>query len=156
MLVESGRKQFFALSEARSIKYVRQEHYKTDMSNNYGFAHIGIIAIDDTQAVTAYNKAAEVYGIEASELSDNLLPAIPNTSCLVLETGCPELGVQKVRGGTVATNRVPIKIEGRTIGAVATFGVTTKEVEQKIRHKTAGKALTKHKLTDILGQMKVY
>jgi PAS domain S-box-containing protein len=162
VLVRSGREAILrALSEARSIAKVRrQEHYKTRyVQAIMDFAQEGIIAIDDTQAVTAYNKAAEsIYGIEASRvIGQPVTQVIPNTKLhRVLETGCPELGeLQKVRGGTyIATNRVPIKIEGRTIGAVATFRHVTRlqEVEQKIRHKLQAKGhVAKHKLTDILG-----
>ncbi|HKM39529.1 MAG TPA: sigma 54-interacting transcriptional regulator [bacterium] len=162
VLIRHGQEAVIrAISEARSIARVRrQERYKTQyVWTIMEFAQEGILAIDDTLAVTVYNKAAEnIFGLKANGvIGEPVTNVIPNTRLHhVLRTGCPELGmIQRVRGDTfIATNRVPIEIEGKIVGAVATFKDITQlqEAEHKIRQKLQAKGhIAKYALNDIVG-----
>ena len=119
----------------------------------------GIIAINDKLAITVYNKAAEkIFGIKASKVIGRLVTeVIPNTRLHhVLKTGIPELGmIQRVKDDTfIATNRVPIEIRGKIVGAVATFKDITQlqEAEHNIRQKLLAKGhMAKYTLADIIG-----
>ena len=84
----------------------------------------GVLAIDREQRVTVVSEAAQRIlgcGPEATGLAvTDLVPhsRLPE----ILRTGEPEFDQEMLLGATVVmTNRVPVRIDGRIIGAVATF-----------------------------------
>ncbi|SDE99947.1 sigma 54-interacting transcriptional regulator [Sporolituus thermophilus] len=117
----------------------------------------GIIVTDETNRITIFNPAAaRIFRMNAgAAIGKPVQEVIPNTRMhKVLESGKPELGVlQEINGGIIATNRVPIWLDGRPIGVVSTFEDVTKiqHLEQKIREKIHAKGfVARHKFEDIV------
>jgi PAS domain S-box-containing protein len=118
----------------------------------------GIIAVNRRGRITIFNKSAVgITGIAGGPLSGEYVDeVIPNTRLLeVIESSEPELGqLQRIGSSTVLTNRVPVVVEGRTVGAVATFADVTKiqEYEQRIRGKLREQGhVARLRLEDIKG-----
>lgn len=62
----------------------------------------------------------------------------------VLESGNEEMGVlQEINNTTIVTNRIPILVDGKTVGAVATFQDVTmlQQLEQQVRRKLSRRGL---------------
>ena len=73
----------------------------------------------------------------------------------VLESGNEEMGVlQEINNTTIVTNRIPILVDGKTVGAVATFQDVTmlQQLEQQVRRKLSRRGLVaKWTFADIIG-----
>lgn len=117
----------------------------------------GIIVTDEQNRVSIYNPSAErIFRIPGDEVvGQKVQDVIPNTRMhIVFERGVPELAeLQKVHGGVIATNRIPITLDGRRIGVVSTFEDVTKiqHLEQVIRKKIYAKGfVAKYRFVDIL------
>lgn len=117
----------------------------------------GVIATDELNRVTIYNPAAErIFRIPSQEvLGKGVQDVIPNTRLHeVLESGEAQMDVfQEVNGGTIATNRMPILLDGKRLGVVSTFEDVTKiqYLEQQIRKQLHAKGfIAKHHFEDIL------
>ena len=165
VLIRNGREAILrALGEARNTAAVRrQEKIRAQYAQAImDFAQEGIIAIDQNCMVTVFNRVAEgIFGLRADQvLGRPVTEVIPNTRLdKVLRAEEPELGeLQKVQPDTyIVTNRVPIKVEGQTTGAVAMFKDVTRlqEYERKIRrHIQARGHVARYQLQDILGDNK--
>ena len=143
ILVNSGRQALQqAIQNAKGILHAskQQKEKAQQFATIIDFVHDGIIAIDKLGLVTVFNSASEkITGFSKQEaLGKKITEIIPETRLLnVLETERPEIGdIQWLDGQTViATNRVPVIVDGEVRGAVATYQDITEvqRLEQKIR-----------------------
>ena len=166
VLVQSGDQAMkYAIQNANSIIYAsRQEKEKAQQfATIIDFVHDGIIAIDNQGLITVFNSASEqITGFNRHEaLGRVITEVIPDTRLLgILETVRPEIGdIQRLDNHTViATNRVPVVVDGEVRGAVATYQDITEvqKLEQTIRIKLSEKGFVAlHKFTDIIHQSKI-
>lgn len=87
----------------------------------------GILAVDQHCRVTLINREAErlfhLAGIQGDLIGKEVNEHVPSSRLReVIETGCVELNQeQDINGVIILTNRVPIKVDGRIVGAIATF-----------------------------------
>lgn len=160
--LETGTSSIEAsIMEARRILEVaRKEKEKTELFKAVlHYINEGVISVDQNKRVTAFNSAAgKIVGVlDTDAIGRHIEELIPNTRLdKVIENNTPELG-QLFRIGKfqVVTNRVPIIIKGKTVGAVATFQDITKiqEYEQRIRTELLKKGhVAKYSFSDILGE----
>jgi len=149
-----------SIREARRLLAAmrREKEKTTQMQAILNNINEGIIAVNQQGQITIFNEsAAGITGISGRSPSGEYVDeVIPNTQLLqVIETSEPELGqLQRIGPSTVLTNRVPVVVEGRTVGAVATFADVTKiqEYEQRIRGKLREQGhVAKFRLDDIKG-----
>ncbi len=126
-------------------------------------AHEGIIAIDATGSVEIYNKAAErIFGIDAIKVvGKQIAECIPSTRLdqVVLSGRAEDDDIQNIGEVQILTNRVPVKCEKETMGAVATFQELSKVVkaEQKIRKTFTGQKNFRARFSfpDIIGSSNI-
>lgn len=118
----------------------------------------GVLAVNSKGEVTVYNNAAEkIMGRPKDEvLHLSVQDVIQNTRMHdVLESGNEEMGVlQEINNTTIVTNRIPILVDGKTVGAVATFQDVTmlQQLEQQVRRKLSRRGLVaKWTFADIIG-----
>ena len=87
----------------------------------------GILAVDLAGKITVANEAAVAMlaagGITGNPLGQDIDAYVPNTGLpRILQTGLPELDQeQDLNGIHILTNRVPIWVNGKIVGAIATF-----------------------------------
>ena len=85
----------------------------------------GIIAINSDGQITTFNQEAKkIVGIESSEVKGKLITFVLPTSRLmdVVKEGISHKDEPMIIGNTlVITNRVPVSLNGKIIGAVASF-----------------------------------
>lgn len=166
ILVKSGPQAIRnAIQEAEGILHAaRQEKEKAQQfATIIDFVHDGIIAINNQGLVTVFNSASEkIIGLERQEaLGRAITEVIPETRLLnILKTKRPEIGdIQKLNNDTViATNRVPVVVDGAVRGAVATYQDITEvqRLEQKIRIRLSEKGfVAQYKFSDIVHQSAV-
>lgn len=161
-LVEVGKEAVRqVLDEAiRTVVLTRAERARTERFKTImDYAYEGIIAVDSNGIITTFNKCAQDLTHKKGETCigrhiDTVLPELNLSQSLI---SCrSELGnLCTIKDATIVANRVPIIVEQRTVGAIATFENITKiqEVEGHIRKKTHAKGLlAKYKFHDILGQ----
>ena len=141
-MVESGKEAIIqAVEEARHIAQVRENERRAyeRLRTIIHSVHDGVVATDEHGLITAVNLVAEeIFGFQEKDvLGMPIGEAIPNTRIdKVLATGRAELEqLQQTPKGYIVTNRIPINLEGRPQGVVATFQEVAKiqSVEQKIR-----------------------
>ena len=166
ILVKSGPQAIRnAIQEAEGILHAaRQEKEKAQQfATIIDFVHDGIIAVNNQGLVTVFNSASEkIIGLERQEaLGRPITDVIPETRLLnILKTKRPEIGdIQKLNNDTViATNRVPVVVDGAVRGAVATYQDITEvqKLEQKIRIRLSEKGfVAQYKFSDIVHQSAV-
>ncbi len=141
---------------------MRQKKETEQLRAILDFTYSGIVAIDETATVRIFNPTAEkITGIPAeSAIGRHVRQAISNTRLdRVLKTGVRELNrFQRVKDRLILTNRVPIMVDGRPVGAVATFQPVEEiqQAEQHIRQKLYSKGLVaKTTLDNIAGESEV-
>lgn len=84
----------------------------------------GVLAIDRDQRITVLNHVARrIIGTDSSLVGTPLTLVVPHSRLPeILRSGESELNREMLLGHTVVlTNRVPIRVDGQIIGAVATF-----------------------------------
>lgn len=159
VLIECGEEAVFrSMREALHLARVR----RTERSRAVRFKTVldtiaeGLIVTDEQDRVTIYNPAAErIFRIPGEEvINQKVQDVIPNTRMhLVFASGKPEIyELQKIRGGTLATTRMPIVLDGRRIGVVSSFEDVTKiqQLEQVIRKQIHAKGfVAKYHFPDI-------
>ncbi|MEI7429063.1 MAG: sigma 54-interacting transcriptional regulator [Betaproteobacteria bacterium] len=161
ILVKSGKQAMEqAIQHAKGILYAsRQEKEKAQQfATIIDFVHDGIIAIDNQGIVTVFNSAsAKITGVSQQEaIGRKITEIIPDTRLLtILETVRPEIGyIQRLDNQTViATNRVPVVVDGEVRGAVATYQDITEvqKLEQTIRIKLSEKGfVAQHTFSEIV------
>lgn len=121
------------------------------------FVHDGIISIDKEGYITTFNTMAEkIFNLAAKDvLGKRVEEFIPNTRMLeVLKSGYAEIGeLQDIKNQKIVTNRVPIIVDNKVEGVVATFQDVTQiqELEKKIRYELTKKGfIAKYTFKDIL------
>lgn len=143
ILVASGSEALqHAIEQAQSILYAskQQKEKAQQFATIIDFVNDGIVAIDNLGYVTVFNSASEaITGLSKQDaLGKKIKEIMPEAKLLrTLETEQPEIGeIQWLDDKTViATNRVPVIVDGEVLGAVATFQDITEvqKIEQKIR-----------------------
>lgn len=158
-LITSGKEAVItAINEAeRVLKVRREERAKVQRFNIImDFINDGIVAIDEKEQITVFNKAAEqmfnksdgtVVKTKSDILDDIKL-------CEVLNSGKPQFSeLQELGNMVVAKNLVPIVVDNKVQGAIATFQDVTQiqKIEQKIRRELHHKGLAaKYSFKDIV------
>lgn len=161
VLVQSGSQAMKnAIDQAIEILHAtEQEKEKAQQfSAIIDFVHDGIVAIDDSGEVTVFNSASErITGLSKQEaIGKKLVDIIPEIRLVdVMDTAKSELGdIQRLDEKTViATNRVPVIVDGEVKGAVATYQDITEiqRLEQSIRIRLSEKGfIAQYKLSDIV------
>ncbi|RKL63832.1 PAS domain S-box protein [Thermoanaerobacteraceae bacterium SP2] len=163
-LIESGKEAVLsAINEAYRVLKIRRderaraERFKVIMD----FIHDGIIAVDENGYITIFNKTAgEIFNKRNDPVGKPVSELLETTKLPeVLKTGEPQLGeLQRVGDVVIATNRVPIIVDGEIKGAVATFQDVTQiqKMEQKIRRELHQKGLVaKYSFKDIIHKSQI-
>lgn len=164
-LITSGKEAILqAIEEAFRVMQVRtQEKARAEqLKAIIDFVHDGIMAVDSEANITIFNRMAEnIFRKSGAEIAGKNVISVIETSKLpeVLKTGKPQIGeLQQVGDIMIATNRVPIVVDGRVFGAVATFQDVTQiqKMEQKIRRELYHKGLVaKYNFEDIVHKSRV-
>jgi PAS domain S-box-containing protein len=150
-----------SIKEARRIVEVaRKEKAKTEQFKAIlHYINEGVISIDNDRRITTFNSVAgKIVGIsEGDAIGRSIDELIIDTRLSkVLENNTPELGqLFKMGKYQVLTNRVPIILKGKPVGAVATFQDITKiqEYEQRIRAELLTKGhVAKYSFSEIIGE----
>lgn len=148
-----------AIQEARRILRVAKEEKRRaqQIATITDFVHDAIIAIDENEKITVYNRRAEqLFGVPCERAKGRLISDIvPNTKLPeILATGTAQLGeIQNLWDSRIVTNRVPITVDGEVKGAVATFQDVTEvqNLEEKIRRSMNEKGfIAKYTFDDIV------
>ena len=148
-----------AIQEARRILRATKEEKRRaqQIATITDFVHDAIIAIDENEKITVYNRRAEqVFGVPQERARGRLISdVVPNTKLPeILATGIPQLGeLQNLWDSRIVTNRVPITVDGEVKGAVATFQDVTEvqNLEEKIRRSMSEKGfIAKYTFDDIV------
>jgi PAS domain S-box-containing protein len=163
--LESGRQAVIdAIRKARHLLAVQlEEKEKAEVLKSIiDFTYSGIVGIDAEGKITVLNSAAEkliacsahqAIGKPVNEVIENTIIA------QVLKTGEAEIGqFQTIGQVSVATNRVPIIVDGIVRGAVVTFEDIEKlqSIERQIRKKLYLRGhVAKIKFHDIIGSSKL-
>lgn len=125
------------------------------------FVHDGIISIDENEKITLINnKAKDMFKLNEASLGKNIKEVIPTTRLdKVLKNKVAELGkLQDVNGLKIATNRVPIVVDDKVKGVVATFNDITElqELENNLRIMLSNKGfVAKYNFSDIVYQSEI-
>lgn len=149
-----------SIEHARGILYAskKEKERARQFSTIIDFVHDGIIAIDGAGIVTVFNSASEeITGFSKKKaIGKKITEIIPETRLLaVLETEKAEIGdIQRLSDETVvATNRVPVIVDGEVKGAVATYQDISEvqRLEQRIRIRLSEKGfLAQYGFDDIV------
>ncbi|MGE5653290.1 MAG: sigma 54-interacting transcriptional regulator [Bacillota bacterium] len=141
-VIESGKEVFWqAFREAKLIAQARRElkERAEQLKTVIDYAYDGVVAVDQSSRITACNPVAQrLLGVSSEHVVGMPISDIlPGAGLLdTLREGKEELGVIVELGQVkIIANRVPIIIDGRKVGAVATFQEITKiqQMEEKIR-----------------------
>jgi PAS domain S-box-containing protein len=159
-LLTSGKEALLqAIDEARHIVRVREEERKAAerFKAVINFVHDGVVAVDEHGLITVMNQTAEaVFNLSSNKaVGQPVEKMIRNTHIdKVLKSGRAEIEqLQKVSTGYILTNRVPILVDDKVKGVVATFQEVKKiqDAEQKIRQNLYSKGfVTKYRFTDFI------
>lgn len=161
VLINSGRQAMEnAIQQAKDVLYAaRQQREKAQQfASIIDFVHDGIVAVDRLGFITVFNSASEkITGFSRQEaVGRRITDIIPDTRLLItLETALPEIGdIQRLENQTViATNRVPVVVDGEVWGAVATYQDITEvqNLEQAIRIRLSEKGFAaQYNFSDIV------
>jgi len=138
ILIYSSNSIKNAITQAIQIQQsIQYEKYKSKQFNTIlNYTYSGIMATDKNNIIQIYNPMAErIMGIPKQEIDQ----------------------LQKIKNRIILTSRVPIVIEGRREGAVATFRDVNsiQKAEHKIRRELYSKGLiSKYSFNDIKGNSK--
>jgi propionate catabolism operon transcriptional regulator len=136
-----------ALREARAIAASRRKE-KEDMEQLRTILEtieVGVIVIDNEGKIKLFNQmASDIFGLELPEAIGYPLPEVVKGTGLlnVLKTGEPEIDqIRRVGNIDIVINSLPIKIDGRTKGCVATFkaAVRIQNIDRRLREKLYAK-----------------
>lgn len=148
-----------AIQEARRInKATKDENFKAQQITAMAdYVHDGLIAIDNNENITVFNKAAErIFGVShKGAINKNINEIIPDSKLNnVLKTSESRIGeIINYKDTKLSANITPIIIEGNIAGAVSTFQEVNElqSIEQKIRISLNAKGfLAKYKFSDIV------
>ena len=164
-VIDSGYQAMqIAMQNAISILQAskKEKERAQQFSTIIDFVHDGIIAIDSSGCITVFNSASEqITGYNKRKaLGKKISEIIPETRLLtVLDTQRAEIGeIQRLNNDTViATNRVPVIVDGEVKGAVATYQDISEvqRLEQRIRIRLSEKGfVTQYAFDDIIHRSK--
>lgn len=158
-VIESGKESIIsAIKDANRVLMLsrfeqeRAERFKTITD----FVHDGIISIDeDEKIILINNNAKKIFNLEDNNLGERIQEVVPQTRLHeVLKTGIPQLGeLQDVGSSKITTNRIPIIVDEKIKGVVATFSDVTdlQQLERNVRIKLSKKGfLAKYTFDDII------
>ena len=137
-----------AIAQAQEILHASrlQKEKAQQFTTIIDFVHDGIIAVDKHGIVTVFNSASEkITGVSRQKAIGRAIgEIIPGTRLTnVLESGHSEIGDIQQLGNqaVIATSRIPVIVDGKVRGAVATYQDITdvQKIEQKIRARLAEK-----------------
>lgn len=156
-----------AINTAKNLLSIKEEEenkteiYKIQMKNYkavLNFSYNGIVGIDENYNINVFNPFAEkLLNISAENvLGKHINNVIPSAKLSkTIESGKTEINeIVRINNRLLNTNRVPINIDNRIKGAVATFQdvETIQEHEREIRRKLNKKGLVaKYSFEDIVG-----
>ncbi len=161
VLLRSGEASIqLALEEAQRIVYARrlEAHRANELKAMLEYAYEGIIAINWEGRVTVFNPVAQsITGIRQQEAMgrpvDQVIPSLSFAD--VLQSGSQDIGeIVSFRHSKVMVNRIPIRVGGEIVGAVATFQDITKiqSMEERIRREIYSQGhVAKFTFDDICG-----
>lgn len=161
VLLESGEASIRqAFEEAQRIVYARriEAHRNNELKAMLEYAYEGIIAVNSGGRVTIFNPVAQsVTGIRQEEAlgspADQVIPSIVFAD--VLQSGSQDIGeIVDFGHSKVMVNRIPIRVGGEIVGAVATFQDITKiqSMEERIRREIYSQGhAAKFSFSDIYG-----
>lgn len=113
-----------------------------ERTETFNAMHEAIIAIDNDGIITIFNhKAKEILGIKEDVIGKKIIDVLPDTHLLeILESDRPVYNKELlIRNLAILSNRIPIKVEGKTVGAIAIFQDRT-EVKKLAEELTGVKA----------------
>ena len=125
-LTNSIKRQMFNLEP---IEIARLLEERESIINSIGE---GIVAIDKDKRIRVLNEhAARILEVSNDAIGNKIEEVIPNSRLpIVLETGNAEVHQTMILNGVmVMTNRLPIIVNKKTVGAVATFQDRTEMVQ---------------------------
>ena len=117
-LARQIKKEMFQL-EPHEIAQIVVERTET-----FNAMHEGIIAIDRHESITIFNhRAKEILGIEGEVIGKKISAVLPDTYLPeILEFKKPIYNKDLyINNLMIVSNRVPIKVENKTVGAIAIF-----------------------------------
>lgn len=135
-LARHMKKQMFGL-EPHEIAKLYVERNET-----FNVMHEGIVAIDKKLTVTIFNqKAKEILGVEGDLVGKSIYHILPDTRLPeILDYDFPVYNKElQINNHNIVSNRIPIKVEQKTVGAVAIFQDRT-EVKKLAEELTGVKA----------------
>jgi len=142
------------IAEARRLEKVKSTLFQTVLD----YAYEGIVSIDQDHKVITFNPEAErITRIDGKRaMSQKIQETLPQLKLeRLLTTGKDELGqVIDIGKIQILCNKVPIRVQGTTIGAVATFQDTGKiqQWEANIRKKIyAEEHIATFTFADVIG-----
>ncbi|MDW7672737.1 MAG: sigma 54-interacting transcriptional regulator [Bacillota bacterium] len=161
VMLEAGREAIvIALKTAVKIMRVKfaeaakAEQFKTILD----YAHEGIVAVDANGIITFFNPVAgRILGLQKEQvIGQPAARVIQNTGFpRVLQSGEPwKEAFQEVNNTTIITNRIPIFVNGKLEGAVATFQEVSElqYLEQKARRQLSTRGHFAHySFSNVLG-----
>ena len=159
---ESSIRQAF--EEAQRIVYARKLEASrgNELKAILEYSYEGIVAVNSSEYITVFNPVAQsVTGLSQEQalgqLSNKVIPSIRLTE--VLEGGNEDIGqIMDFGRSKVMINRIPIRVSGEIVGAVATFQDVTRiqSLETRIRREIYSKGhVAKFSLEDIRGSSPV-
>ena len=164
-LIQSGQEAILAaVQEAKRAAALRftEARRVEELKTILNFIDNGIISINAAGRITVINPAAEEkLGVEREQLLGHLAQDVIENTRLheVLQSGKAELGeLQKIAGQMMVTNRIPLIVQERVAGVVATFQDVNKlqSMERKVRLKLHQKGLVaKYTFPDIIHSSKI-
>lgn len=118
LLARHIKRQMFKL-EPEEIARLLVERTET-----FNAMHEGIIAINTDEVITIFNnRAKEILGVEGDVIGRNISAILPETYLPeILEINRPVYNKDlHIRNLAIVSNRIPIKVDGKTVGAIAVF-----------------------------------
>ena len=112
------RKQMFGL-DPHEIAQLLVERNET-----FNAMHEGIVAIDNQLTVTIFNqKAREILGVDGDLIGKNIYDVLPDTRLPeILNYNSPIYNKElQINNHNILSNRIPIRVNDYTVGAVAVF-----------------------------------
>lgn len=149
-LIQSGKEAIYrAIKEAELVARVRRKEQERSelLRTVIDSSTDGIIAVDERSQITIFNPMAEeIFQMPASQvLGRPVKDVIPNTSLpKVIAGGMVEIGeIQHIGNKVIITKHFPIKLNGKVVGAIASFQDVTQlqRFEQIVRQKLYAKGL---------------
>jgi propionate catabolism operon transcriptional regulator len=165
ILLESGEEAISeAIKEAKNLLEVqtREKEKAQVLESIIDFAYDGIIGIDVEGKITVFNPIAEkITGFSSEYAIGRYVDEVVENSRMihVLRTGQAEKNeFQHIGNYVIATNRIPIIVDGEVKGVVATFQEVERiqNMERQIRKKLFLKGhIAKTRFDDIIGNSEI-